>query len=90
MSASNEWEEYHLTPIGWVHGSSKMDHAYLPHDPPADRVLTIRAHDYVASTFSGRKQWIEEVWRSDDATSVALLRERFNTLPKACETYGSP
>lgn len=43
MAASNEWEDMHLTPGGWVDGSFKADFAPVREKPvPADAVLTIR------------------------------------------------
>ena len=52
MSASNEWSEYHLTPNGWVEGSEKLDFSRTERPAPADRVLTVRQHDYLSSSFS--------------------------------------
>lgn len=44
MSASDEWEDVHLTPSGWVDGSDKRDFAGVTHRPvPPDAVLTVIA-----------------------------------------------
>ena len=53
MSASNEWEEWHLTPTGWVPGSEQIDFVGVKQvAPPSDRVLTNGYHEKQSSTFS--------------------------------------
>ena len=42
MTASYEWTEYHLTPLGWVRGTVKTDFDREDVEPPADRILSVR------------------------------------------------
>lgn len=42
MAASNEWDEWHLTPSGWVKGTEKTDFALNEVPPPKDRVATFK------------------------------------------------
>lgn len=45
MALSDEWEDEHLTPNGWVSGSYKHDHGHREERPvPPDAVLTVRRH----------------------------------------------
>lgn len=83
MSASNEWDEYHLTPRGWEEGSSKTDFApekEVP--PPADRVLTKRFIDYQSSAFSRPHRYWEERWRSSDGAAVQELLAKHGDIEK--------
>jgi hypothetical protein len=73
MSASNEWSEYHLTPGGWVEGSEKLDFNRSERPAPVDRVLTVRQHDYLSSSFSKLDQWSSIEWHHQDHTLVASL-----------------
>jgi len=88
MSASNEWFEYHLTVRGWINGSEKLDvvgikEKQLPHD----RVLTLRFHDYLSSSFSGMDRWYEEQFRSEDDYLVNELLNKFGEIPEYCKHY---
>jgi hypothetical protein len=78
MSASNEWQERHLTPAGWLDGSTKLDHYRTPThvEPPADRVLSVTVHDYWPS-MARREHWIDEDYRSEDGELVTRLLEQF-------------
>ena len=90
MSASNEWFEYHLTPAGWVAGSEKIDFAGLkPKPAPIDRVLTVRYHEFMSSSFSKMKKWREEVWRSDDEAKVRELVATHGKAPEGYQGYSS-
>jgi hypothetical protein len=42
MARSSEWDDWHLTPRGWISGSYRLDSAHKRIEPPSDRVLTLR------------------------------------------------
>ena len=79
MAASNEWQEYHLTPRGWESGSHREDSVPTTLvDPPADRVLTTRYTEYFGTMFGGEwKRYSEEIWRSPDESSIKELLQKF-------------
>ncbi|AMR80273.1 hypothetical protein [Cupriavidus nantongensis] len=78
MAASNEWEEVHLTPAGWVDGSFRYDSGRVEEVAvPSDAVLTVRRRVYVASTFSKPDISEEETRRTDDSALIEELREKF-------------
>jgi hypothetical protein len=84
VSASNEWQEYHLTPTGWVEGSEKIDFVGVREAPiPAHRVLTVRSVEYMSSGFSPLRSYWEETWRSDDSSAVQKLVAKFGERPGA-------
>jgi hypothetical protein len=39
MALSNEWENMHLTPSGWVQGSQKLDFQRNTDDKPVPQML---------------------------------------------------
>jgi hypothetical protein len=51
MSLSDEWENMHLTPSGWVQGSQKLDFQRNTDDKPVpeDAVLTAYRKVYVGA-----------------------------------------
>jgi hypothetical protein len=82
MSASNEWFEYHLTPNGWIEGSEKIDFAGIKEKKvPDDKVLTLRFHEYMSSTFSPVDKWYEETYRHGEDGLVEDLTKKFGELP---------
>ena len=81
MSASNEWTEWHLTPRGWVRGAEKEDFRKIEHDPPPDRVKTVRWHDYWSSSFSKPDRYHSDEWSSEDKAAVAALETKFGPPP---------
>jgi len=83
MSASDEWTEYHLTPNGWISGSSKYDFGSENKvDEPPDRVLTCRFRATMSSGFSNKiDKSVTEIWRSNDANVVAMLVKKYGNCP---------
>lgn len=82
MSASNEWDEWHLTPNGWVEGSEKVDFAGITERPlPADRVVTFRLTSYMGSIYSKVQISWDEQWCSQSA-DVEALYQQFGRYPK--------
>lgn len=80
MAASNEWDEWHLTPTGWVQGTEKTDFAYKEVDPPVDRVATYIYQEYVGSVHSGTHISWEEIWVKPGA-ALAEIKEQFGSYP---------
>ena len=87
MSASNEWFEYHLTPGGWTEGSEKLDFGGTERPVPGDRVLTVRQHDYLSSTFSKPERWSTIEWRHPDRKLIDRLTAKFGKLPAGSDGY---
>jgi hypothetical protein len=74
MSASDEVDEMHLTPSGWVQGSEKIDFSGWTHrDPPADRLLTVRFREHMSSAFSKMDLSAEETCHAPNDEIVAAL-----------------
>ncbi len=81
MSLSNEWTEWHLTPEGWVRGTEKEDFRTITREPPAERVKTVRWHDYLSSRFSKPDRYHSDIWVSSDRSAVAALEAKFGPPP---------
>lgn len=81
MPASNEYTERHLTPDGWVRGSTRVDPGNITEkEPPSDRVLTVRWTETGNGwgPFSGQESTI---WRSTDTLAVDQLLEKYGKAP---------
>jgi len=75
MSASDEIDEIHLTPNGWVQGSEKFDFSGWTHrDPPAVRLLTARFREYMSSSFSPMALSADVKKHAADAEILAALK----------------
>lgn len=73
MSASSEYTEWHLTPAGWVRGSTRIDFGNIKiQDAPIDRVLTYTWSEN-SNGYSPIYTRLEESWRSMDAPRVDEL-----------------
>ncbi|KWR74962.1 hypothetical protein [Cupriavidus sp. IDO] len=80
MSISEEWEELHLTPAGWIAGSYR--HTPWPVvdvAPPAAGVLTVKRH--VTATYCGPSRAVED--RTPQTHDMALIEALLSR-------YGSP
>ena len=83
MSLSKEYQEYHLTPNGWIEGSFKGD-AFggfnkLPN--PSDRVLTIACCDEISSPYSKPSYYDNITWESEDKNKIAKLKAKWGEKP---------
>lgn len=83
MAASNEWDEWHLTPSGWVKGTEKTDFALNEVPPPKDRVATFKYQEYISSVHSRMHITWEEMW-SETRAETALLIKKFGRYPNDC------
>lgn len=82
MSASHEWNEYHLTPAGWVAGNSQMDSGPLPPRPiPPNRLLTRRYTDRMSSPFSKIDKYWNQVWTSEMKAEIGEALSKFGPHP---------
>lgn len=82
MVADRLETEWHLTPNGWMHGTTR----FFGHiqgeavEPPPDRVLTVVHEIYQRSEWSSEERSVHEIWRSPSADSAMIgeLRRQFS------------
>ncbi|MBD9435887.1 translation initiation factor 1 [Pseudoxanthomonas sp. PXM03] len=84
MAASNEWEEEHLTPNGWVSGSYKHDNGSGTVAVPADAVLTVRRHVVVPALVALPNVDVTETPHTTDKALIKKLREEFGEPVFGC------
>lgn len=85
MSVSDEWEEVHLTPTGWVDGSYKHDFGKRKDVPvPLGAVLTVFRHVTVGAIGASPKVREVETLLSTDAALIAELRAKFGKPTFGC------
>ncbi|WP_326914658.1 hypothetical protein [Sphingopyxis chilensis] len=92
MSASDEVDEMHLTPNGWLQGSTKIDFSGWTHrDTPSDRLLTVSFREYMSSGFSKMELTADETKHANDAEIlIALDKHGADPRPSAERYYGWP
>lgn len=83
MSFSKEYQEYHLTPRGWIVGSFKGDAIGGSNELPipSDRVLTIACYDELSSAFSKPYYHDEMIWQSVDKKLIERLKAKWGERP---------
>ena len=73
MALSSEWTEWHLTPDGWVEGSSQIDPGrIISVDPPNNRLLTVKIEEEIPNIVPGEQGFnnfnvekdVREIWRA--------------------------
>lgn len=85
MAASDEWEDMHLTPTGWVAGSYKHDFGVRVDElTPADTVLTMRRHVYVGAIGASAKVTETESPLTSDKAKIAELLDKFGKPTFSC------
>jgi hypothetical protein len=76
MAISRQWTEWHLTPTGWVSGSSRWDgEGNVWRDEPNDRVITFV---YQVQTDKGHPEphaTVQESWRSKAAGATDTIEQ---------------
>ncbi len=78
MALSNEWEYMHLTPIGWVQGSTKLDFQGMKDVPvPDNAVLSVYRKVYVGA-IGAKPDVIQETTNlSNDLQLIEKLLTKF-------------
>lgn len=79
MAFDRTYDEYHLTPNGWVSGTSKVFSNGPEIEPPAERVETWARHMEQASGWSREHIDWKLIWFDENATEAdrKALRRRF-------------
>jgi hypothetical protein len=80
MAESNEYFDYHLTPVGWVKGSSRVSIENIV-EIPHDRVLSIRHTSYMRSSWSGSEEVVSVTYGRYDDDLVQNLRNQYGFWP---------
>jgi hypothetical protein len=78
MAVSREWTEWHLTPAGWVSGSSrKAGEGNVWRDEPEDRIITFVYQEQPQVK-------VEESWRSKTAAAehIEQLLKQHGECPR--------
>src|SRR5262249_41896973 len=75
----HKWTDWHLTPQGWVKGSSQADIK----SPPVDRLLTCRWSEITSLVNFKTDKRLVERWRSEDALIIDQLLDQFGEPPFA-------
>jgi hypothetical protein len=84
MALSNEWEDEHLTPSGWVSGSYRHDHKREELPVPAGTVLTVRRHVVVGAVGAPAHVDVSETVLTGDKVLLVELREKFGEPKFSC------
>ncbi len=65
MAISRQWTEWHLTPSGWVSGSSRRDgEGNVWRDEPEDRIITFVYQEQIDKAHPEPHATVQESWRS--------------------------
>ncbi len=79
MAISRQWTEWHLTPAGWVSGSSRRDgQGNVWRDEPEDRIITFVYQEQMDKAHPEPHATVQESWRSKDAGAA---QHRTTTRP---------
>jgi hypothetical protein len=82
MARSEEWTERHLTPRGWEVGSERTDFSLKTHEPPPDRVLTVRYREFLSDRDGSGDKGTIEIWAGGNRSAIAKLRAQFGPPPE--------
>jgi hypothetical protein len=65
MAINRQWTEWHLTPAGWVSGSSRRHgEGNVWRDEPEDRVITFVYQEQTDQAHPEPHATVQESWRS--------------------------
>jgi hypothetical protein len=82
MSADDFAREFHLTPSGWISGTTRFyGHIQTKVAPPKDRIQTWNRHARQSSPFSQDEVEWSMLW-SDEKTSSASLARLLKKYPR--------
>ncbi len=82
MAISKQWTEWHLTPAGWVSGSTRRDgEGNVWRDEPEDRVLSFVYQEIIDKNHPEPHPTVQESWRSKIATNVDGLLAQHGPCP---------
>ena len=83
MAVSKQWTEWHLTPSGWVSGSSRRDgEGNVWRDEPEERVITFVYQEQVDKAHPEGHATVQESWRSKTATHIEQLLAQHGPCPR--------
>jgi hypothetical protein len=86
MAISRQWTEWHLTPAGWVSGSTRRDgKGNVWRDEPEDRLITFVYQEQIDKAHPDRHATVQESWRSKAvgaALSVEMLLAEHGPCPQ--------
>ena len=86
MAISRQWIEWHLTPGGWVSGSSRRDgEGNVWRDEPEERVVTFVYQEQIDKNHPEPVVTVQESWRSKVAgvaSSIDPLLAKHGPCPK--------
>jgi hypothetical protein len=80
MAECNEYFDYHLTPTGWVNGSSRINMEKIV-EVPKDRLLSIRYTSYMRSSWSGSQDAVQLLYGDYNDPMVQKLRDKYGFWP---------
>lgn len=88
MAADKERYDMHLTPRGWVNGTTQI--GFAAEDvvqPPPDTVLTIRFTEITASIYGGVSRHADVIFMSADKDAVDALKQKFGPTPASFKNW---
>ncbi|MEL6776507.1 MAG: hypothetical protein AAFO06_04560 [Cyanobacteria bacterium J06597_16] len=78
MALTDEWQEWHLTPDGWVEGSYKTDFSEtVTVDTPDNVVFSLRCGDYQRTHYDSNPFYREVMYGSENYSEVKALIKRY-------------
>jgi hypothetical protein len=86
MAVSRQWTEWHLTPGGWVSGSSRRGgEGNVWRDEPEERVVTFVYQEQIDKAHPEPHATVQESWRSKvagTASNIDQLLAEHGPCPK--------
>lgn len=79
--SSREYTEYHLTPNGWVKGTTQTDFNRIERPVPPDRVLTQIYEEFLSSGYSPMDKTVGTIWSKGEGELEDELLRKFGPCP---------